>query len=202
MVSLRLYVEGGGDRKVSMSACRRGFMEFIKRAGIERGLLSVTACGSRKSAYDYFRAAQARADGKAMLLVDAEGPVGAQGAWQHLKSRDGWTRPPGSSDDQCHLMVEIMESWFLADADALASFFGRGFHRQSLPRNPKIEQIPKRDVLVGLDRATRNVRKGRNSKGKHSFEILAGLDPARVTAASPYAKRLVDALLRNSQPAP
>ena len=85
-----------------------------------------------------------------MLLVDAEGPVTAYDPWQHLHASDGWARPASATNDQCHLMVQIMESWFLADVDALELFYERGLRRQSLPANPNIEQIPKQDVLNGL----------------------------------------------------
>ena len=126
-----------------------------------------------------------------MLLVDAEQPVTAQGPWQHLKQRDNWDRPDGATDDQCHLMVQVMESWFLADADALESFYGSGFRKQALPRNPNVEQVPKEDALRGLDRAARGTQKGGYSKGKHGFQILDRLDPDKVRAASPYAKRFL-----------
>jgi hypothetical protein len=45
--------------------------------------------------------------------------------------------------------------------------------------------------LVG-QRATRNTQKGPYSKGAHSFEILATLDPGSIAAAAPHAKRFLD----------
>ncbi len=93
-------------------------------------------------------------------------------------------------------MVQVMESWFLADRKALANFYRQGFRPNALPGNPRqIERIPKNAVEDGLDRATRNTTKGRYHKGQHSFEILASLDPAKVTAASPHARRFVQTLL-------
>ena len=92
-----------------------------------------------------------------------------------------------------------MEAWFLADKDNLATFFGRGFNANALPRNPDIEEIPKNDLLTGLKNATRRCRpKGEYSKGRHSFEVLSKTDPVRVLDASPYAKRLVDTLTINA----
>ena len=129
-----------------------------------------------------------------MLLVDAEGPVRAATAWQHLQTSDGWQRPSGAADDQCHLMVEVMESWFLADASALASFYGQSFQGRALPKNPNVEAIPKQDVLDGLEGATRSTTKGRYVKA-HAFDLLAALDPAKVTSASHYADRLIQALI-------
>ena len=92
-------------------------------------------------------------------------------------------------------MVQCMESWFLADKDRLEAFFGHGFHRYALPANPNVEEVAKNDVLGGLRNATRQCRsKGEYGKGRHSFDLLSQIDPAKVMAASPHAKRLVDTL--------
>ena len=128
-----------------------------------------------------------------MLLVDSETPVTAQGPWQHLQANDHWDRPGGATDEQCHLMVQVMESWFLANADVLVSFYGQDFQKQVLPADPNIERVPKQDVLNKLAQATRNT-KGGYKKGTHSFEILEKLDPGKVRAASRYADRFMKAL--------
>ena len=39
-------------------------------------------------------------------------------------------------------------------------------------------------------------RKGRYDKGSHSFEIIAMIDPQKVTDASPYAKRFIETLFK------
>ena len=192
MVSVKLYVEGGGDSKMLKTACRRGFSKFIENAGASGMMPRIVVCGSRENAYESFRAALASGD-NAILLVDAEEPVTALGPWEHLKGRDNWDRPAGATTQQCHLMVQVMESWFLADMAALESYYGQGFRRQALPQTPNIEDVPKPDVNNGLDQATRDTQKGRYNKGKHSFEILENIDPAKVVGASPYAKRLIEA---------
>ena len=97
-------------------------------------------------------------------------------------------------------MVQIMESWFLADVEALEKYYGQGFRQSALPRNPKIEAVPKQDIIKGLEQATRATRNCQNyNKGKHSFEILALLDPAKVRKQSPYADRFFEELQRISQ---
>lgn len=192
-MSVRLYVEGGGDRN-SKIACRDAFRNLVRKAGAEGRMPKVIASGSRNEAYDDFKAAHAQADVTAILLVDAEEDVTASGSWAHLRSRDNWRRPTGASNDQCHLMVQVMESWFLADHPALQQFYGQRFRPQALPGNQNIEQIPKQDVLNRLRQASRATPKGAYDKGAHSFEILATLDPHKVTAASPHAERLVRAL--------
>ena len=156
---------------------------------------TIEAAGGRKQAYDAFKTAHERDQRIAVLLVDAEAPVTGSDSWAHLQTRDGWNRPTSATDDQCHLMVQIMESWFLADREALQDFYGAGFRPQALPGNPKIEQVPKQDVLNGLERAAQSTRQRGYSKGRHSFSILATLDPTKVRAASPYANRFIQALL-------
>lgn len=131
-----------------------------------------------------------------VLLVDSEDPVAAgTGAWSHLRFRDNWDRPNGSTDDNAHLMVQCMESWFLADRNTLMQYFGDGFKEKSLPNRTDVESIPKQDVFRSLDAATRQSKKGKYDKGKHAFEILGKLNPESVTAGSPSAKRLVTTLM-------
>ncbi|MYB77715.1 MAG: DUF4276 family protein [Chloroflexi bacterium] len=156
-------------------------------------------CGSRETAYkDFCRAIESGET--ALLLVDAEELVTVPGPWQHLRSSDNWIPPRSTTDDHCHLMVQVMESWFLADTAALKSYFGQGFRERALPKDPQIERIPKRDVETRLEQATRGTSKGTYSEGKHSFEILAELDPAKVREKSPYAERLFSTLKKYCQP--
>ena len=193
-MKVKVYIEGGGDAKSLKSRLRQGFRRFLERAGLQGNLPGIVACGGRNTAYDRFSLGHSDRDTVAFLVVDSEGPVTANGPWQHLKNRDNWVRPSGVEDDQCHLMVQEMESWFLADREALIRFYGANFRSRALPQRLQIEDIPKKDVYDGLKRATIATSKGRYSKGSHSFKILGTLDPAKVQAASPYAKRFVERL--------
>jgi len=155
----------------------------------------IVACGDRENAFDRFKTGHASGGVSAMLLVDAEGPVRAKTGWGHLQQKDGWRRPKGVANEQCHLMVQVMESWFLADVDALEGYFGPGFRRQRLPQNPDVEEILKGDVERGIDRSAKDTAKKGYKKGRDSFAILGLLDPAKVTGASVRAERFVRALL-------
>ncbi len=105
-MSIRLYVEGGGDSKAQRAECRRGFSEFLRSSSLAGRMPRVVACGGRQNAYDSFCTALASPrEGPPMLLVDSEEPVNAAGPWEHLHARDGWVRPRAATDDQCHLMV-------------------------------------------------------------------------------------------------
>lgn len=159
----------------------------------------IVASGSRRNAYEDFETRHrnaAKKDEIALLLVDAEAPVKKAEPWEHLKDRDGWDRPEGATDDQCHLMVQAMESWFLADRTTLVEHYGQRFQESALPANPQIEQIAKNDVVNGLIRASRSTTKGSYDKGRHSFEILEKIDPEKVTDVSPYAKRFIETLFK------
>jgi hypothetical protein len=200
MVELHIYVEGGGDSKLLKTACRRGFSEFLAKAGLKGHMPRIVACGGRRQAYDDFCTALLQGKHGAMLLVDSEGPVTVSSPWAHLlqRSGDAWPMPPGATDDECHLMVQCMESWFLADRDTVKTFFGQGYDANALPsvQNP-IETISKRTLYQALAGATRDCKtKEPYGKGEHSFLLLALIDPAKVTAASPWANRLVTILTR------
>ncbi len=193
-MSVRIYVEGGGDRAEQKNRLRRGFQEFFKRAGLSGNMPEVVACGSRGKAYDRFSNIVNKENQTVLLLVDAEERVSAPNAWQHLKARDDWDRPSVASENQCHLMVQIMETWFLADLKTLKSFYGRDFRESALRQNSNIEAIPKQDVIKCLEGATRRTKKGRYHKGNHSAELLSLLDPAKVRQKSPYGMHFLRVL--------
>jgi hypothetical protein len=197
MVSVEIYVEGGGQGKHLKSRCREGFREFFRKAGLEGHMPRIKACGSRNDTLDDFRGALRLAGPaeKPLLLVDSEDPVKSNGTpWQHLCNRDGWERPNNAQDNQAHLMVQCMESWFLADVSALAMFFGAGFKSTSIANRDDIENVPKKDVFNQLNSASSASRKGAYDKGRDSFDILARIDPEEVIKRSKFAKRLVNTL--------
>ena len=90
-------------------------------------------------------------------------------------------------------MVQVMESWFLADPDALRNYFGASFRENRLPQRADLESIAKDTVLQSLDRATTGCNK-RYDKGQVSFEILRRIDPNKVSAKCPHAKTILDYL--------
>jgi len=206
-VRVTIFIEGGGDRDDLRTECRKGFRQFFERAGLKGRMPKPIACGARDAAFDRFRTALsiAKSGEFAILLVDSEDPVAIDPAtknhvspWIHLTSQARWTKPATATDDQAHLMVQCMETWFLADPDSLKTYFGPGFKADKIKTHPKLEDVGKSTVFKELAEATATVKTKSKyddrSKGTHSFEILAKLDPAKVREACPHADRLLKTL--------
>jgi hypothetical protein len=198
-VSVVIFVEGGHQGSTK-SGCRQAFRTFFEKV-IPRGSFRVIASGSRRNAFeDFCLALKQNVNDYNILLVDSEeAVVGAP--WEHLAGRQGdeWQPPVRATDEQAHLMVQVMESWFLADRQALASYYGQGFTAGSLPGQPNIELISKQDVFNALKRASKNTKtKGEYHKTKHGFDLLELVDPVLVRAASAHADRLLTVLQRET----
>ncbi len=195
MVTATLYIEGGGEGRELGARFREGWNEFFKSAGVG-SKIKIVRGGGRDQTFDRFTTA-IKDDSPNMislLLVDSEGPVAAgNSVWQHLYARDGWSQPPDADDDQAFLMVQIMETWFLADRVELQKYFGAKFKQNAFKKWPKLEDVPKLTVLNALASATASCSK-RYSKGKVSFELLARINPTLVETACPHAKALLNRL--------
>lgn len=55
-MSVRLYMEGGGDNNKDLATrCRKGFTQFLENSGQLKGRMPrVVVCGGRKRSYDDF----------------------------------------------------------------------------------------------------------------------------------------------------
>lgn len=192
MVTATLYIEGGGEGRELGARFREGWNEFFESAGVG-SRTKIVRGGTRQQTFDRFATAVevGRPGTVPLLLVDSEDRVAPRNSvWQHLHTRDGWHQPPNASNEQAFLMVQIMETWFLADRVALQNYFGAKFRQNALKQWPNLENIPKTTVLDVLEKAT---SKG-YSKSKVSFELLARINPALVEAACPHARALLNRL--------
>jgi hypothetical protein len=196
---IRIYVEGGGDQKEIKARFRTAFGNFLREiknlSRKKRIKWDIIACGG--NALDDFQIAlKQHPDAFNVLLVDAEGPLQHDNPWDHLRQRSEhpWQKPQETEDKNCHLMVEIMENWFLADRNALREYYRKDFQESALPASENIEGVPKKQVLDNLKKATRKTQKGEYHKTRHAPEILEKINPELVQAKAKYCRRLFTVL--------
>lgn len=189
-MNVTIFFEGGGYTDVTQSKCRKGLANYCAKLKPKASRLKIVAGGGREQTFDKFRMAaqNGRADEVSVLLVDSEGPVTAPTPVEHLHIRDGWDFA-ALRNHKAFLMVQTMESWFLADRNTLAAFYDGGFLPNSLPGSSKnIEVIRKEDIEPALKKATRKTNsKGEYHKIDHGAALLGLIDPVRVGDASHHA---------------
>jgi hypothetical protein len=194
----RIFVEGGAKGQLAQK-CRQGFARFFEKSGLGQRKPRIVSCGTRRAAYEDFCYAlsKAKKNDVYLLLVDSEAPVtvDADQVWAHVKARqgDGWDKPATAAADTLHFMVECMENWFLADPQALETFFGQGFNSESLPKRKDVEIIAKAEVYEALKNATAKLKTKRPyGKGVHSFSLLEKISPDKVKESGDFAKRVIE----------
>ena len=190
---IRIYAEGGGDQRSGKAAVQEGISKFLsslKEMARERHIRwHVVACGSRQSAFEDFEIAlKQHRDAFNILLIDAEGPV-TRSPWEHLQDRDHWSIQ-GIRDDHCHLMVQTMEAWIVADLETLKRFYGQGFNENPIPRRKDVESIPKADLEHALMQATKDTQKGEYHKIRHGPKVLALVDVSKIRNRAQHCDRM------------
>jgi hypothetical protein len=195
-VRLVIHAEGGGDAEHTHALFRRAWVSFFARAALPRRPRVIPGGGRDQTIANFLQALEdADPETRPLLLVDSEGPVEPdQTAWEYLQTHGG-SRIPASARDQVFLMVQLMETWFLADRETLRRYFGRGFRENVFRAWPDLEAVPKNTVLRTLEQATADCRKP-YAKGKVSFDLLGQVNPALVENACLHAKQLLN-YLRN-----
>lgn len=203
-MNVKIYVEGGGDSKEQHARCREGFRKLIEKASFRGRMPAIIAGGGREGTYDSFKTAVAAdvQDTYPMLLVDSEDPLpdedtapDSTAAWTHLKSRDHWDRPAGVKNDQAQLMVTCMETWIMADREALHTVFGASLRMNALLPQNDLEARTRQDVHNALENATRDCgREKAYRKGSRSFQVLAQLNPETLSQYLPHFRRFITTL--------
>lgn len=178
---------------------RQGFNTFLSevrdKARVHKIGFSIILCGSRSETFkDFERALIDHPDAFNLLLVDAENSVLEKDPRNHLQKQDGWNLS-SYQENQCHLMVQTMETWLIADIRALKEFYGAGFKPNSLPKRRDIENIDKAELEKALKEATKNSKKGEYHKTRHASELLQKIEVGKVRKAAPYCERLFQELL-------
>jgi len=194
---LVIYAEGG-DKGMLAAEARQAFSKFLHRcfASVRP---KVIFCGGRDQAFRQYDLAK-KAGEDCLLLVDSEEiALSNVDPWKQdrIVLKDKW-KPPANSDADLHFMAATMETWITACASELAAYFGQGFRLASLPARENLEDEPKKDLNSKLQAATkRSKTKGPYDKGKHSFDLVAGMNPDSILKRCPFwAQRFCDELRR------
>ena len=193
-MSAALYLEGGAawpGSKELQSRCREGFRKLLEKSGFKGRMPRLTACGSRDEAFKRFKIAHADKapnDYVAMWIDSEDPPPDLNETWAHLRRRDDWARPLGATDDQVLFMTTCMETYIVADREALATHYGGKLQVSALPALINLEDRTRHDIQDALFHATRNCTNAYN-KGKRSFELLPHLAPATLEQHLPSFRR-------------
>lgn len=200
-MNIAIYMEGGGQERGSKAALRQGmdtFLADIKNAcRNKRWGWKLVPCGGRKEAHKRFQNERRNNDADIIvLLVDSETKVVKEPA-AHLTAWDKWNFH-GTDGDMIHLMAQTMETWIVADPEALRAYYGQGFLPNALPRHQNLEEVSKPEIKKSLDNATKgaqNKEKKKYHKIRHARELLQKIDPMKVRERCPHCERLFEILL-------
>ena len=186
-----IYIEGGGDSSQLRIRCRKGFRILLENCGFTGNMPKLIACGGRNSVFDDFEIAHANKSDSdyVAMLIDSEDPLKDLDAWEHLKIRDRWNKPSDSEDDQVLFMTTCMETWIVADRNALAKHYGSELQESALPSLVNLESRYRHDIQNDLFHATRNCSNA-YKKGKRSFDVLEKLSPDKLELYLPNFVRV------------
>jgi hypothetical protein len=119
-------------------------------------------------------------DGNPVINVKTEGQVDAK-------------------DDQAQMMATCIETWIMADHEALRNYFGSHLRENALIPLDGLESRSRHELLEALKSSTNDC--GRNKgyeKGERSFQILAKLNTKLLEENLLYFKRFKDTLKRHT----
>ena len=187
---MKIYFEGHRTLRSGFTKFLAPIRDIAARRQIDINL--VNGDSKWETVRDFVRAVRTDDDTvHNMLLVDSDKAVSNTSSMcEEIRRGSTWDNAVVVDDRQLHFMVQVMESWFLADKSALEDYYGRSFRTNRLPSNPNVEQIQKADVESGLRSATRETGKGADHKTRHAPDLLARIDPSRVRSVAPHCDRL------------
>ena len=209
-MKLVIFVEGGqakggvsnASTNYNQRQMKQGFYEFfvkvLKAKNVKDPQLRIELGAGRDQTYKQFKKALPDPPGVfSILLVDAEEEVTENDSRKHLKQRKGdqhWDLT-GVDEAQCHLMVQTMEAWFLADPDALRASFPQDFDARKLrlAKGQNVEKVEKQGIMTKLGAAT-NGKYTERTKLEYSGRILLELNPTQLEKKSSHCRKLFSTL--------
>jgi thymidylate synthase len=201
---IHVYIEGGakGQDRAASADLRRGFSMFLTKLcpdiRAKSIKLNTVIVGSTELTCKIFAQENENSPDKFfILLVDSDVFVDKADEAKIFLQNNPKLKKCDLSDveeNQCHLMVQVMETWFLADAEALKNHFGKDLKENKLRKNKKVEEIAKDDVLDSLKEATKTRKIGAYHKIKDGAKLLENIMPHKVIEAAPHCEKLFNAI--------
>jgi Domain of unknown function (DUF4276) len=197
-MEIKLYVEGGGkgSHKRATIKLQQGFDAFfaeLKNAAQSKKIsFKIIPAGNTQSTYDdFFRSVEHSPQSFNLLLVDSDAALDEnESARDFLQKKYKKWKLKTVKDEQCHLMVQIMESWLIADINALKEFYGQGFNFGAIPKNKNVEAVGKEQVEKSLKAAIAKTNKNEYHKIEHGAKLLEIISSQKVREAAPHCDRL------------
>lgn len=196
---IQIYIEGDTSKKGKNSAISltKGFHYFFndlqEKAKKKNILIRPILCGSTDLTFRIFQGANRNSNNAFLcFLVDSDKPLEDKDTPKIFLQREKKWNLKNINENQCHLMVQIMESWFLADVETLKTFYSQKFNSSAIPKTKDVEKIHKTNVESSLDKATKKTQKGIycENKLRHSAELLIKIDVIKIRQRAKHCERL------------
>jgi hypothetical protein len=183
---IQVFVEGDSSLKLPL-------VQFIGKAvPVSRGSIAIRFGKNKdETIKDFLRTLHENPSANIFLLVDSDAPDDGK-LVEKLRQKPMWRNhaPKGVQVERIHWMVQVMESWFLADGAALKAYYKKGFKASALPKRSNVEQISADDVFKALKR----VAGPGYEKAVHAPKILELLSPDIVRARAAHCGRFLNAV--------
>ena len=188
-----LYMEGAGKREqdIQLRKSMRSFLE--KELGDQAKKIKIIPSGHQNDTIKNFKQHN-DPEKTAYLLVDSEQEITASTtAILHLQNKQPTYRKlwKETADKQVHLMVQKMESWFLADLEGLRKFYGDSPAQLKPPQN--VETLSKKEVDAVLRTCIKFTKKKQYEKS-HGHVLLGYINPKKVRKASYFCNHFFSTL--------
>jgi hypothetical protein len=181
MRDIWIYFEGQSNLRPGFKVF---FSELYKLARQHKVNLDLFA--AKDGPRDFEKAPRRHPNTLVVLLKDSEQPFDSSARLCKVNGIDP------KMAGKVFWMIESMESWFLADPDALATYYGQNFKVQAIGQTANVEAVPKVEVFSRLKSATARTTKGEYNKTAHAPDILERLNPARVQERAPNCRRFFE----------
>ena len=180
VAEVRIHYEGAPQLKEGLHS----FLGKLAFGGYSRQcrVRFIAGTGRDDTIHDFRDAMKTHPSSWNVLLIDSEGPDdGRLFARLHL---------PVAQEESVFWMVQLMETWFVADIQALKRFYGQGLREAQLLIKRDMERVPKKDVLRWLEHATKATQKGKYDNVDHATHLLGLIDPDLVQKVCPNCRRI------------